>query len=160
MNVWNTITEGLGSDERVVFPWMYEAYPDLYDDIRTRGYLIRERREGAEVSWCASHTLERVLSSKVWEVLDEVYIVRLRLPWRQTQFEWTMSLDELNEFREDYHVIDTYIRVMDKETGKIRLVLDDRADFEENRDRYDILEIRFLVRWKSSVEAAGTYLSV
>lgn len=163
MNLWEKITSDLDTDETIVFPDQYVRNPKLYDKIVSTGYLIRGRKAGSEITWCADHTLERVLSSEDAEVLEKVLIVRLRLPWNETEFDWFISREELDVAEDDYTVINTVVEARNIETGETRIA--DKVDFEENRDKYEIVDIHYFVTWKPQITVVSgddvhTYMGV
>lgn len=149
-DVWSDISRTLDDDERMIWPDMYEENRLLYDKICDAVYLIRVTKNlNSTIDWVREHNINKVLSdrdNKV-EVLARLLIVRLRLPWNRLEREWTISKEELYSHREDFDVIDVMLKVRKKEYPE-KVLLVDPIDFEMNRDKYVILEARYLVSWR------------
>lgn len=150
-SLWDTLTAELDEDERIVYPEMYIKNPKLYDKINGIAYLVKERNNPkAQLTWVWENTLERISKSEDVEVIAKQLVVRIRLPWNEVNFEWTVSQAELDENRDEYTVIDVFLKVRDKEHPNDVRVVVNTLDFESNRDKYEVVEIRYLVCWKPS----------
>ena len=149
--LWDKLTAELDEDERIVYPEMYIKNPRLYDRINGIAYLVKDRNDPkAELTWVWEGTLERVTKSVDVEIIAKQLIVRIRLPWNEVNFEWMISQVELDEHRDDYTVIDVFLKIRDKERPNDVQIVVDPLDFESNRSRYEVVEVRYLVCWKPS----------
>lgn len=148
MTLFDQISIGLDADERVIFADMYEDSKRLYDKIIDEAWLARSRN-GGPIDWVSKNKLDGVVDRVgPVDILGEAYIVRVRLPWNQVRYEWTCSAEQLADRREDYEVIEVIAHV--HETGHPENVyLIDPTELEANRDKYTIVELRYLVRWKT-----------
>jgi len=155
-HLWERLVVGLDNDERIVFPQMYLDNKDLYDRICGIAYLISTP---GGLDWVWANGLDRVQESGNCLVLKKVLIVRLRLPWSQARDEWLCDQDELNAHREEYEVLEVYIRaapINDPTTIKTLEPL----EFEMNRDAYTVLEAKYFVCWKQEPEAIKRLLDI
>jgi hypothetical protein len=160
-NLWEKLQAELDEDERIVYPEMYIKNPKLYDKIVGIAYLVKERNNPeAELTWVWERTLERVLKSEDIEVVAKQLIVRIRLPWNQVNFEWTVSQAELEEHIDDYDVIDVFLKIRRKDSPDDVQFVTDPLEFESNRDQYDIVEVRYLVCWKPSPKTKGRLVGI
>jgi hypothetical protein len=150
---------GLDDDERIIFPHMYKDNRDLYDKICGVGYLIRGTEPNSRVDWVWDTQLDSVSRRADIVILQKILIVRLRLPWIDVDYEFLVTQGELDENREDYQVLAVYLQLRDLQTGEFL----DRADpreFEENRDKYEVLDARYLVCWRMSEESERRLLDI
>ena len=155
-HLWDKLVVGLDEDERIVFPQMYLDHKNLYDKICGIGYLIGTPNG---LDWVWQNGLDRVQENSDCEVLRKVFIVRLRLPWNQTRDEWLIDQDELNAHREEYEVLEVYIRAAPKNDSTIVKMLDP-LEFEMDRDAYTILEAKYFVCWKQEPEDIKQLLDI
>ena len=154
-NMWNDLHSYLDDDERLVWPDMYLKNRHLYDDVRGVVYLIRDRKfPDSGLEWVSEWGLGRALKNDDIDLLAKQLVVRLRLPWNKVQQEWLISQEELNEDREYYEVLDTFLRVRHKDSTK-EIPLFDTLDFETHRDDYEVMEVRYLVgrRYNKATQA-------
>lgn len=159
-SLYSRICVGLDDDHRIVFPEMYIEHPDLYDQIVGIAYLVRGVNPEDRLDWIWEGAVEKLRSRYPdVQILAKQLIVRLRLPWNKVDTEWTCSREELDGVREDVDILDVFVFVEDKQDpGKRKLV--EPIEFEENRDRYNVLEIRYSVRWKMSKEQEEKLLEI
>ena len=148
INLWESLHIGLDADEMIIFPEMYAKYRDLFDKVVGRGYLIRSKEPGARMDWCWASSLDKISERMDIEILAEQLVVRTRLPWNETQYEFTVSLEELNQHRDEWRVLDTIIRARNLENGTIGVI--DPTEFHKNRKSYEVVEARYLVCWDST----------
>ena len=159
--LWPKLTLGIDEDERIVYPEMYIANPRLYDKIIGVAYLVRERgNPKAELDWVWERNLERVSKDGNVEVLVKQLIVRLRLPWNEVNFEWFVGEVELDENKDDYTVIDVLLKIQEKGRPDSVQIMTDSLEFESNRDRYEVVETRYLVCWKTSDKEEQELLNI
>ena len=159
--LWAKLTLGINEDERIVYPEMYIANPRLYDKIVGIAYIVKERdNPNAELDWVWEHALERVFKNKDVEILAKQLIVRIRLPWNEVNFEWTVGKAELDENRDDYTVIDVFLKIREKGCPDSVQIVTDPLEFESNRHKYDVVETRYLVCWKPSPKAEQELLDI
>lgn len=145
---WSEMMASLDDDERLVWPRMYFQNRHLYDAIRGVAYIVKDlNHSDAGLDWVWANHLDKLLRQKDVLVLAKQFVVRLRLPWNELKYEWLISQKELHGHREDYQVIDVFLRVRVKD-NHTEVVLIDPLEFEINRDKYDVLEVRYLVAWK------------
>jgi len=149
---------GLDDDERVVFPRMYVDNARLYDKITGRAFLVKSEDHDSGLDWVWESSLPRIKNKEDVLVLAEVYIVRIKLPWF-SEGEWLCSKEEYEEERERLELVDVFLRVRRKD-DPIIIPMIDPLEFETNRDKYDVLEIRYLVRQKSPIEPQDRFLDI
>ena len=151
---------GLDSDERLIFPHLYLDNKRMYDQISGVAYLIKEDHPDAELDWVWESGLERLRNNGCGiNVLAKVLIVRIRLPWNSVRYEWLCSQQELDDSREDFCVIDIFIKARDKENPS-KVILADPLEFEKNRDRFEVVEVRYLVAWKDTRRYSRQLLTI
>lgn len=162
--MWKYLEDGLDGDERVIFPEMYTENRRMYDKICGIAYLVKDRDhpEGG-VDWVWEKSMSRVMKRGRIEVLAKLLVVRLRMrvPWYpdDTETEFLVSKDELDEHREEYQVLDVYLRIAEKDNPDAPAIVDP-LEFEINRDRYEVLETRYLVTWKANKEEEERLLNI
>ena len=155
---WEKLVVGLDDDERIIFPEMYEKSRRLYDKLIGVAYLVRSKENPeAGLDWVWQNSLSRIKNEV--DVLAKQYVVRIRLPWNEVRTEWLCSQEELDEHREDYEVIDVYLKVRLKDDPN-SLPIMDPLEFESNRDKYDVVEARYLVAWKLNPEEQARFLGI
>ena len=155
-HLWDKLVVGLDEDERIVFPQMYLDHKNLYDKICGIGYLIGTPNG---LDWVWQNGLDRVQENSDCEVLRKVFIVRLRLPWNQTRDEWLIDQDELNAHREEYELLEVYIRAAPKnDPTDIKTLAP--LEFEMDRDAYIVLEAKYYVCWKQEPEDIKRLLNI
>lgn len=148
-SLYKRVTAGLDSDERVIFPHTWKANRELYDRFIGRAYLVKQRNHpDAEIDWVWERNLESVMRRVDLELITQVYIVRVRLPWNEVRDEWLVDVHELRELGAGIEVIDTYIQAINLDTGK--LCRPAKLEFEEHREKYKVVEVLYLVGWKST----------
>jgi hypothetical protein len=131
---------------------MYFQNRQLYDSIRGIAYLVQSvtcPEKG--INWIWETAPKRFEAPPDLEMLAKLYVVRLRLPWGDLRNEWLISKEELHAHSDDFQVIDVFLRVRAKDSNT-EMALIDPLEFETNRDKYEVLEARYLVAWKSSLE--------
>jgi hypothetical protein len=147
-HLWDKLVVGLDGDQRIVFPKMYLDNKNLYDKICGIAYLI-STPDGLD--WVWQNGVGRVRENDDYIILEKMLIVRLRLPWNQTRDEWLCDQDELNAHREEYEVLEVYIRAAPKnDPDSVKLL--DPLEFEMNREEYTVLEAKYFVCWKQKSE--------
>jgi len=146
---------GLDLDERLVWPDMYLANRNLYDEIRGVAYIIRNTNyPDSQWQWIYSHKLSRLLESDeacAIEIIARQFVCRIRLPWNEMRFERLMSEEDYNEWRDVLDVIGLQLLVWDKEKMRERYIFD-MSEFHRNRDRFIVRQRRYLVVWKATPE--------
>lgn len=157
---WNRLTDYLEDDERLVYPKMYLENRKMYDKICGVVYLIKSRSNMTDgIDWVWENKLHEIINDPDIMILAKQLVVRIRLPWNEVNFEWTIGQEELNARHQDYEVIDVFLRVQDKLTRK-EIVMIDPLEMDINPDKYEILEIRYLVAWKLSPESENRILGI
>lgn len=159
-DVWSTLTAGLDEDERLIWPQMYLRNRRLYDDIRGVAYLIKDigHPEGS-LDWVWADRLDKFLERDDVMILSKLLVVRLRLPWNEVKYEWMISQEELNQYRKYFKVVDVFLRIREKSRPDT-VVLADPLEFEMNRDKYEVIEIRYLVAPKRPPETEERFLGI
>ncbi len=159
-DLWDKLVVGLDDDERVVFPQMYRDNTSLYDKIVGIAYLVRAKDYPDDgLDWVWEGSLGKVNERLELDVLGKVYIVRLRLPWNSVRHEWLCNQQELDDHREEVEVLGVYLRVRRKDNPTIIPIIDP-LEFESNRDKYEVIEARYLVAWKSDPEQEERFLDI
>ena len=160
---WEKLAATLDDDMRLIYPKMYLDNEQLFDKILGIGYLIKDLNhpEGG-LDWISEGKLNRILQNYPHvAILSKLLIVRLRLPWNDVNTEWLVSEQELSENRDDYEILDVFLRI--RRIGineKVRwLKAEDKQYFEEHRDEFEIVEKRYSVRWKWSEKDITDLLS-
>lgn len=138
----------------LVLPSIYEANPELFDDVVGIGYLMVAEWDDSVVDFVFQSDV-RNSTDLGFKILLKVYIVRIRLPWSKLKYEWIITKEELDERRSDYEVTDVYFKVIDKEQPEKPPHTIEKVDYQLNRDRYTITDIRYLVRWKTPKKIVG-----
>lgn len=156
--MWHRLQESLDDDERIVFPWMYAENRDLYDKILGVAYLVRENKPGAEMDWVWESSLSRVAERMDITILAKQLVVRLRLPWHDVNYEWLVTKGELEEHRKDLQVMDVFLKAHDKRTNLVGLI--NPLEYEEDPERFTVVEARYLVTWKVAPESEEKLLSI
>lgn len=151
-SAWDRFNLGLDDDQRIIYPEMYKKNRSLYADVCGVVYLVRSRSYPDHgVMWVNSNSLDRLLDRdrdyEDVEILDRLLLVRLRLPWTRSRFEWSMSQSELDDFRDDVEITEIYLKVRRKSDGVVKTIVN-KLDFERNRDQYEVLEKRYIIIWK------------
>lgn len=148
-NVWSRLAATLDEDERLIWPNMFRQNRKLYDKVCRVVYIVKDPRDG-ELTWVNDHYLRRLLKDEMYSnilILEEMLIVRLRLPWHKYDQEWLISREDLDGFSDgfydDFTVIETLISVRNKEEPD--KVLMNKKDFEEHREKYEVLDIRYVI---------------
>lgn len=158
--MWKELSSYIDDDERLVFPEAYLKNRELYDKIRDVVWFIKPvGYPNAKLQFVTELALPNVLKNYHVDVLGKALIVRLRLPWREARQEWLCSQEELNANREYYQVLDTYITVRRKGSPK-EIPLFNILDFEENRDKYDVVDVKYLVTLRLSKEVTARLLGI
>lgn len=153
--LWDKLVVGLDDDQRIVFPQIYLDNKNLYDQICGIAYLIGTP---TGLDWVWQNGLDRVRESDA-DILEKMLIVRLRLPWNQTREEWLCDQEELNAHREEYEVLEMYIRATPKnDPSNIKTL--DPLEFEMDRDIYTVLEAKYFVCWKQKPEEVERLLDI
>lgn len=151
-DVWSRMTVGLDDDERLIWPRMYFQNRQIYDAIRGIAYLVKSITHPENgISWIWETAPKRFDTSPDLEMVAKLFVVRLRLPWNDLEHEWLISKEELHAHPDDFQVIDVFLRVQAKDSDT-EIALIDPLEFETNRDKYNVLEARYLVAWKSTLE--------
>ena len=149
LSIFEMATIGLDWDERLVTRKMYLKNRKMYDQINSVAYLIRGNDHPNYALECVTDSQLEGMQARGDNnfdvMLSDLFIVRLRLPWNETRYEWFISQQELDENRKDYKFIDIILRVRDK-NGVVTIA--DPLKFEKNRDEYEVLEARYLVCWR------------
>jgi hypothetical protein len=159
-NVWSALTVGLDDDERLIWPQMYLQNRGMYDYIRGVAYLIKDiGHPEASLDWVWADQLHKILKRDDMRVLSKMLIVRLRLPWNKLKYEWMISQEELNQYRKYFTVVDVFLRIREKSRPN-KVVLADPLEFEMNRDKYEVIEIRYLVAPKYPPETEERFLGI
>jgi hypothetical protein len=159
-SVWSEMTVSLDEDERLVWPHMYFQNRQMYDAIRGVAYIVKDKSHPeAGLEWVWANHLDKLLHQDSIRILAKQVVVRLRLPWNEVKYEWLVSQEELQAHREDFQVIDVFLRVRVINSDK-EMVLIDHLEFEMNRDKYEVLEARYLVAWKHSLETEKRELDI
>ena len=159
-SMWEELNWYLDGDQRLVSPEMYLANRGLYDDILNVVYIVRDRQHPeAGLEWVKESRLGYLMKNHDVDLLAKQLIVNLRLPWTGARTEWLCSQEELNENREYYDILDTFLRVRRKDNPK-EVPLFDVLEFEENRDKYEVMEVRYLVGMKLSVDTKARLLGI
>jgi len=143
-----------------VTPEIYVNNPQMYDKICGIAYLVKGRAAGSQITWVWERTLERILKSDDVEILMKVLVVRLRLPWDEFNYQWTVGQAELDENRDDYQVVDVFLKIREKADPNNVSFVTNPLEFEENREKYDVVEVRYLVCWKISQESEKRLLGL
>lgn len=159
-SLYSQLTVGLDDDQRIVFPEMYIEHPELYDDIIGVAYLVKGDHPDSRLDWVWERAIPDLLKrSPKTKILAKQLIVRLRLPWNEVDTEWTCSRKELEDVREDVDILEVFIYAEDRlRPGRTRLI--DPLDFQTNRDRYDVKDIRYCVAWKMSEKSMKELLGI
>lgn len=144
------LQESLDSDEMLIFPHLLDQFPELFESVRGEAYLIRDANDpNGELDWCWASSFERI-ERRVGpvEILAKQLVVRLTMPWFADESQFTISEEEFlgAEFRDEYEVMDTFVRAKDQLTGYYGPV--DKLDFQQNRERYTDETVEYSVRWK------------
>lgn len=149
-NKWWELVEGLNDDETIVAPHVYKKMRHLFDSVIGRVYVIQGPGDNGKIDWVWESRLAKSTMNGDVDIIAEWYLVRYRLPWHKAgqRFEWYISLEELNEHREDLQVLEVYIRGIDKRTGIMDLI--NPLWFEEHPENYTVVETRYLVCWKTN----------
>ena len=82
-------------------------------------------------------------------ILRKVLVCRKRLPWTKSRYEWLVSQEELENIRNDVQVVNVYIRVRDKRKAEKGVFLIQPLIFESDPGNYEVIDVRFLVYYKS-----------
>lgn len=155
-HLWNRLVVGLDDDERIVFPQMYLDNKLLYDKISGIAYLIN----GPEgLDWVWQNGLDRALS-KGYEIVDKVLVVRIRLPWKETREEWLCDEEELTDHFEEYEVLDVFVHAIPVDRSWEKPSIIKPLEFQTNRDKYKVVDIKYLVCWKFKPEEIQDLLNV
>lgn len=148
ISMWEELNWYLDGDQRLVSPEMYLNNRHLYDDILNIVYIVRTRNSpDSDLDWVKESQLGYLMKNQDVDLLSKQLIVSLRLPWKRMPSEWLVSQEELDENREYLDVLDTFLRVRRKDNPK-EVPLFDLLEFEENRDKYEVVEVRYLVGTK------------
>lgn len=147
MNLYARLSEGLDDDERIVFPEMYYDNQKLYDQIKGVAYLVRGTGPDGKLDWVWSSGLGRLLDRQDVTVISKLFVVRLRLPWNKVEYEWLASQQELDENGQDYRIKDVFVQAVDKTDPDAEPKWMDPVLFESNRDRFEVVQVRYLVSW-------------
>jgi hypothetical protein len=153
---WDKLAATLDDDLRLIYPDMYLEHEQLFDKIMGVGYLIKDLGFPEKgLDWVNESQLNKLLQTRPnVAVLSKLLIVRLRLPWNEVNTEWLVSEVELNEHRDEYEVLEVFLRIRRIGSNeKIRwLRAEDKQYFDEHRDEFEVVEKRYSVRWKWSEE--------
>lgn len=159
-SMWEKLNWYLDDDQRLVSPEMYLNNRHLYDDILNVVYIIRDRQyPKARLEWVKEANLGNVMKNHDFDLLSKQLIVSLRLPWKRLPSEWLVSQKELDENREYFDILDTFLKVRRKDNPK-EVPLFDVLEFEENRDKYEVVEVRYLVTMKLSKTGKARLLGI
>ena len=146
-NVWSRLAATLDEDERLVWPGMFLQNRQLYDSVRKVVYIVKDvENPDSQLEWVTNSTLERMmLEEENWKfvVLDIMLIVRIRLPWNRLEQEWLVTREDLEYFPDDFTIIETLISARKKDEPE--KVIFNKLDFEEHREDYEVLDVRYLV---------------
>lgn len=160
ISMWTELNWYLDDDERLVSPEIYLANRQLYDEIRNVVYIVRDRQyPESGLEWVKESALGRVMKNHDVDLLSKQLIVSLRLPWNSKRIEWLCTQKELDENREYYEILDTFLRVRRKDNPK-EVPLFDVLEFETNRDNYEVVEVRYLVGMKLNAETKARLLGI
>lgn len=153
---WERLAATLDDDMRLIYPHFYIENQNLYDKICGIGYLIKDlNNPETGLDWVSDTQINKILQENPSVmVLSKMLIVRLRLPWHEVNTEWLVGQEELSEHRDEYEVLETYIRVRPIGSNEPPhwVFPNVRQDFEENRDNFEVIETRYCVRWRWSDE--------
>lgn len=147
----------LDDDMRLIFPEMYVRNQKLYDKICDIGYLIQDvSNPNKELDWVSGYQLDRVLhNNPSIIVISKMLIVSLRLPWHEINTEWLCTEEQLKEQGNpnDYEILETYVRAKRKDENEIRWIFPpEKQYFDEHRDEYEVVEVKYCVRWSWTEE--------
>lgn len=155
-HLWERLMVGLDEDQRLVFPKMYLDNKNIYDKICGIAYLIGTP-EGLD--WVWENGLDRIREMGNCEILEKVLVVRIRLPWNRVRDEWLCDQDELNAHREEYEVLEVFIRGAPK-NDPTNITTIETLEFEMNRNLYTVLDVRYYVCWKQDPKAIERLLDI
>lgn len=145
--LWRAIECGLDDDQQLVLPRTYEEHRELYDRIDDVAYLVRGTSPDARIDFVeAGLKLDRLREQHPEiEILEKVYVVRVRLPWNRVEHEWLEDGAVVNANRDDYEILEVYLLVQDIQTGEQELI--NPLKYQENYQNYEVLTSRYLVSW-------------
>lgn len=160
MDVWSRMLVDLDDDERLIWPRMYFQNRQLYAEVCDVVYIVRSRKYPENgITLAEGGAPKRYHKSDDLEMVAKMFVVRLRLPWGDLNHEWMIDQEELHAHREDFNIIEVFLRVR-KKHDHTKVILVEPLEFESNRDKYEVLEVRYLVAWKTSLEKTAHQLDI
>ena len=159
--VWEKLHEGLDSDLVIVLPQMYLDNRHLYDMLWAQIFIISDNHPDGALDWCWEGAYSRIRDRhKNVRIVAKALIVRLRLPWNRVQEQWLINAGQLSDSQDDYEVLDTYIKVVHKNSLNEEPFHIDKSRFEINRDLYEVVEILYLVTWVFNKKNKASFLGI
>jgi hypothetical protein len=159
---WHKLNSTIDDDLRLIYPDMYLENAKLFDKIMAVGYLIHDlSHPESGLDWVVESKLNKILlENPNIAVISKLLVVRLRLPWNEVDTEWLVSEVEFNEHRDEYEVLEVFLKIRRKNTNEKAkwLKSEERQYFDEHRDEFIIVEKRYSVRWKWSEEEIANLL--
>ena len=156
-NVYDAASRWLEPEEMMMLPETYVDNNRMFDRVCGVAYIIRDKRDPQNIDWMFSSRLTKTLQNHPdIEIVEKVIIARLRLPWNEVETEWTASEEDLEEWRDDWEILETYLWAIHKDDpDKVERLLispEDKADYEQNPDHYTITRKKYQVAWKMDPE--------
>ena len=149
LDIYSRLRAGLDTDLHIVPPEVYENNKLIFDSIRGVGYLVRRLSLPGELDWVWLNNIESV-GKRIpdLEVLNKVYIVRVRTPWSTTNTEWMATEAEVEEHAGDLEIIDRRRMVRPKGTSGNgnSMLISDRA-YKKYADDLEVIDVAYLVMW-------------
>lgn len=154
---WEKLSKTLDDDLMLIYPGMYLENEHLFDQIMGIGYLIKDlSHPDSGLDWVReSRLIDTLRKHPKTAVISKLLIVRLRLPWSEVNTEFLITEQMFRESPEEYDVLEIFLYLRDIESNEKAfwaLSPEKKLEFESNRDRYEVLEKRYSVRWKWSDE--------
>lgn len=150
---WEDLIEELSEEERLITPDIYDKNPRMFDEILSVGWLIAFLGgDGYGMTFSSdkalSKTLEYLETSCV-EIhkIQQLYFVRLAIPWNNPVDDFFISSEELDQYRKTHDIISVYVRVVGKDYPYIGKTMPIEG-YGPWKDDWDIIEYRYLVRQK------------
>lgn len=147
LDIYDKLRAGLDKDLHIVPPEVYEKNKRLFDSIKGVGYLLRDPNRPGTLDWAWAGSLDRVVARFPGiEILNKVYIVRVRTPWNTVNTEWCATKGEIEEFGEDYEIIDTVLMARPKDSNISPIIISKRA-YSKYKDQLELVDVAYLVQW-------------